>query len=89
MKLNIDILMATLLVVFVVSFVITLLYGEVWMVNLSTQGSRTPLEIWRVQVAFAAACVGIVTGAAMLYVMATKFGKDATKQVAPSTPSRG
>jgi len=68
------------LVVFVVSFAVMLLYGEIWQVNLSTQGPRTPLDIWRAQVAFVASCFGIVTGSSMLYIMVTKFAQNARKR---------
>lgn len=87
MKLNIDILMTTLLVVFIVSFAAMLIYGEIWQVNLSTQGSRTPLEIGHAQTAFVASCVGIASGASLVYIMATKFSQDEKRQDAVSTSS--
>jgi hypothetical protein len=87
MKLNIDILMTALLIVFVVSFAAMLLYGEIWQVNLSTQGSRTPLEIGHAQIAFVASCIGIASGASLLYIMTTKFAQDDRRQNADSTSS--
>lgn len=85
MKLNIDVLMTILLVVFVVSFVVLLIYGEFWRINLSTEGARTPLDIGHAQIVFTASCVGIASGVSMLYIMDAKFSQDKRKQEAVST----
>ena len=76
MKSNIDLLMTVLLVVFVASFLVFLIYGELWRINLSTEGAAAPLDIGRAQIAFIASCVGIATGASMLYITETRFAKD-------------
>ena len=88
MRLNIDSLMVALLAVFVASFAAMLFYGEIWQVNLSTLGSTTPLDIGHAQIAFAFSCVGIPSGAVMLYIMETKFPQDERKQDAVLTSSR-
>jgi hypothetical protein len=87
MKPNIDVLMTILLVVLVASFAATLIYGEIWQVNLSTQGARAPLDIGHARIAFLASCVGIASGVSMLYIMDTKFAQDVRKQEAVSTSS--
>jgi len=85
MKLNIDLLMITLLIVFVVSFAFLLVYGEIWQVNLSTQSARTPIDMTHAQIAFAASCTGIASGALILY-MTEKFAQGERKQNAVSPP---
>jgi uncharacterized membrane protein len=87
MKSNIDVMMTVLLVVFIVSFVVVLIYGELWRINLSTEGAPAPLDIGRAQIAFIASCVGIATGASMLYITETKFAKDERKHDAVLTSS--
>lgn len=84
MKLNIDVLMVTLLAVFVVSFVAMLIYGEIWQVNLSTLGATTPLDIGHARIAFAFSCLGIASGSSMLYIMEKKFPQNEKKRDAVS-----
>jgi hypothetical protein len=80
MKLNIDVLMILLLAVFVVSFIAMLTYGEVWQLNLSTQGVQTPLDIEHVGIAFTFSCMGIASGVSMMYMMETRFSQNERKQ---------
>ena len=89
MKPNIDVLMIALLVVFVASFVATLIYGEIWQVNLSTQGARAPLDIGHARIAFLTSCVGIASGVPMLYIMDRKFPQDVRKQEASASSHNG
>lgn len=85
MKPNIDVLMTILLVVFIASFAALLIYSGFWQINLSTEGPRAPLDIEHAQVAFVASCVGIASGASMLYLMDTKFTQNERKQDAVSS----
>jgi hypothetical protein len=87
MKLNIDILMTALLIVFLASFAVMLAYSEIWQLNLSTESSGGPLDLLRARIAFAASCVGIAIGAIMLYLMSTKYAQNEKKQDALPTPT--
>ena len=76
MKVDINVLMIILLVVFLTSFVALIIYGEIWQIRLLT--TDVPIESFdraRTQTTFIASCVSVGSGASMLYVVGTRFSK--------------
>jgi hypothetical protein len=85
MKLNIDVLMIALLIVFIASFAIMIVYGEFWNINLSTESAGAqPPDFEHAQVAFIASCLSIASGASMLYITGKRFSEDKGKEKAVS-----
>jgi H+/Cl- antiporter ClcA len=81
MKINIDVLMVILLVIFVGSLVGVIIYGEVWRINLSmtdTQVENFDAESTRNAFILSAVCVA--SGACMLYILITRFPPEEKKK---------
>lgn len=74
MKIDIDVLMAVLLAVFVASFVLLMVFGQVWEINLSmADRSIETFDRDRAQSAFIASCFAIGSGASMLFIIEKRF----------------
>jgi uncharacterized membrane protein YbhN (UPF0104 family) len=74
MRINIDVLMIVLLVVFISSFLGLIIYGEIWRIRLPTTDVQIEsFDRGRTQNAFILSCVAIACGASMLYVADTQF----------------
>jgi hypothetical protein len=81
MKINTDVLMVILLVIFVGSLVWLIIYGEVWRINLSM--TDTPIENFdldRTRNAFILSVVSIASGGSMLYILVTRFSHEEEKK---------
>jgi hypothetical protein len=81
MKINIDILMAILFVIFVGSLVWLIIYGEVWRINLSM--TDTHIENFdpdRTRNAFLLSVVCIASGGSMLYILVKRFSQEEEKK---------
>jgi hypothetical protein len=81
MKINIDVLMVILLVIFVGSLVGLIIYGEVWHINLSM--TDTQIENFdpdRTRNAFLLSAVCVASGGSMLYVLVTRFSQEEEKK---------
>lgn len=91
MRINIDVIMTILLVVFICGFVAVIVYGEVWRIRLIMTDTRfESFDYGHAQNAFIASCVCIASGAPMLYLFATKFSPEQKEEKPPtSTPSAG
>jgi H+/Cl- antiporter ClcA len=85
MKINIDVLMVILLVIFVGSLVWLIIYGEVWRINLSM--TDTHIENFdpdRTRNAFLLSVVCIASGGSMLYILVTRFPPEEEKKKVPA-----
>jgi hypothetical protein len=74
MKININIIMIMLLVVFLASFITLIIYGEIWRIRLLTTDTFIEsFNLARTQVTFVASCISIASGASMLYIFEIRF----------------
>jgi hypothetical protein len=83
MKINIDVLMVILLVIFLGSLISLIIYGEVWRINLSM--TDTHIENFdpdRTRNAFLLSAVCIASGGSMLYILVTRFPPEEEKKEA-------
>lgn len=79
MKVSVDILLTVLLVIFIGSLVAMIIYGELWRIRILTELSSAPVETFDYGLtlnAFISSCIGIVSGASILYILAKKFPLD-------------
>lgn len=81
MKINIDVLMVILLVIFVGSLVGLIIYGEVWRINLSMTDTQIEnFDSERTRNAFILSAVCIASGGSMLYILVTRFSPEEEKK---------
>ncbi|MGB8779458.1 MAG: hypothetical protein WCD81_02280 [Candidatus Bathyarchaeia archaeon] len=81
MKINIDVLMVILLVIFVGSLVGLIIYGEVWRINLSMTDTQIEnFDAERTRNAFILSAVCIASGGSMLYILITRFSPEKEKK---------
>ena len=81
MKINIDVLMVILLVIFVGSLVGVIIYGEVWRINLSMTDTQVEnFDAVRTRDAFILSAVCIASGGSMLYILITRYSPDEEKK---------
>ena len=85
MKINIDVLLLILLVIFVGSLVWLIIYGEVWRINLSMTDTHVEnFDPDRTRNAFILSAVSIASGASMLYTLVTRFSQEEEKKKVPA-----
>lgn len=85
MKINIDVLMVILLVIFVGSLVWLIIYGEVWRINLSMTDTHIEnFDSDRTRNAFLLSVVCIASGGSMLYILVTRFPPEEEKKKVPT-----
>ena len=81
MKINIDVLVVILLVIFVGSLVGVIVYGEVWRINLSMTDTQVEsFNAEQTRNAFILSAVCIVSGGSMLYILITRFPPEEKKK---------
>ena len=81
MKINIDVLMVILLVIFVGSLVGVIIYGEVWRINLSMTGTQIEnFDVGSTRNAFILSVVCVASGGSMLYILITRFSPEEEKK---------
>ncbi|MGA3191031.1 MAG: hypothetical protein ABSD73_00780 [Candidatus Bathyarchaeia archaeon] len=91
MKMNFDVLIIILLVIFVGSLVWLIIYGEVWRINLSMTDTHVEnFDPDRTRNAFILSVVSIASGGSMLYILVTRYSQEEEKKEvsapAPPTP---
>ena len=80
MKINIDVLIVILLVIFAGSLVGLIIYGEVWRINLSMTDTHIEnFDPERTRNAFILSVVCIASGGSMLYILVTRFSQEEEK----------
>ena len=85
MKINFDVLLIILLVIFVGSLVWLIIYGEVWRINLSlTDTHAENFDADRTRNAFILSAVSIASGGTMLYILVTRFSQEEEKKKVPA-----
>ena len=85
MKINIDVLMVILLIIFVGSLVGVIIYGEVWRINLSMTDTQVEnFDAGSTRNAFILSAVCIASGASMLYILITRFPPEEKKKEVPA-----
>ena len=78
---TIDVLMVTLLVIFVGSLVALIIYGEVWRINLSMTDTQIEnFDAVQTRNAFILSAVSIASGGSMLYILVTRFSQEEEKK---------
>jgi len=90
MKIGIDVLMTVLLTVFIVSFVLLMVFGQVWEINLSmADRSIETFDRERAQSTFIASCFCIGSGASMLFIIEKRFPQSEKADVTTTDKSEG
>jgi len=90
MKIGTDVLMTVLWAVFVASFVLLMVFGQVWEINLSmADRSIETLDRERAQSAFIASCFAIGSGVSMLFIIEKRFPQSEKTGVTTTDKSEG
>jgi len=83
MKIGINFLMIVLLVFFLASFLIILVYGELWRIKFAMtdiQMGEKEFDRGHVGILFLVSCIGIGSGCTMLYLFETRFSEKERKE---------
>jgi len=76
MKIDINVLMIVLVVVFIASFSTVIIYGEIWRISLLMSNSYRKFDHARTVICFIASCVSIISGSLILYFSETRFSQS-------------